>query len=66
VGGEENNIFTGLSRAAKAGKINLLYQQDEINEPTQGGLLSFLLFESPFNQFQQSEGATPLYLSFYL
>ncbi len=42
---------------------NLLYLHNEPNEPTKEGLLSFVLLESQFPQFQQSPGATPLCLS---
>jgi hypothetical protein len=47
--GEEKNIGTGLTRAAKAGQKSLVhYWHDKPNKPTNEEPLSFVLFESTF------------------
>ncbi len=47
--GKEKIFCVGLTRSAKAGQIRL-YLHDKPNEPTTEGPLSFVLFESPFQQ----------------
>jgi hypothetical protein len=38
-------------------KSTVLYRNDESNEPTKEGTLSFVLFESPFTSVLKSAGA---------
>jgi hypothetical protein len=61
---KEKIIFvpTEPTSAAQAGK-KLLHRQDKTNGPTQKGLLSYVTYSLSRHllQFQQSEGATPLW-----
>jgi hypothetical protein len=55
--GEEKNIlYWGRLEKPRQNK-NLLYRHDKPSEPIKEGPLSFVLFESPSPQYQQSAGA---------